>query len=470
MYCKYCGKKISENSKFCSYCGRSLIRTKSDKTVNEYTVERAEGKHEVVSAKPSVCLEANLNSDNIEKKTIIETLEDSGCLNDFCSRLHFVEDSDKSYTSSVLRIEKSADALFQQACEFAKNNEFEKAIAFFEGAAEQGHSDAIASLATIYIDGQVVKQNFDKGFMYLYKGLKNGNIYLINYLGTLYLEGKGVAKDYEKAFKSFSIAAEKCYSYALLNLANCFEHGYGTKIDINEAVNCYLRVLKGDFDNDVKELADAEIQKYTNHPAVLYTLAQACISVEDFEKSDIARYIELLEKSANGGFAKAQYELGKMYECGFLVERDVENAKEWLGKAAAQGDEGAIYSMQYLTNPDFLSSKKTTVNRTKYKYKGKVYFRKYLALVIVKDFVIQHPEATLESLNEIFTVENKWGWDFVFFYHFNEGFVEDDYFFGEPIVLGNGDKIIVAKCSDYFITNGFRNVANQYGFDIEEVV
>ena len=269
----------------------------------------------------------------------------------------------QSDTGEDKKKKENAEDLFQQACEFARNNEFEKAIPFFEQAAKQGHDGAIESLATIYIDGQGVQQNFDKGLKYLQKGVNNGDVYLINYLGTLYLEGKGVPKDYEQAFTSFGIAAENGYPFGLINLAHCFEQGYGTEIDIDEAVNCYLEVLDGDFDDTAKEIANKEIQKYENHPAVLYNLSQKCISLDDYEKSDTKRYIELLGKSAKGGFAKAQYELGKMYECGLHVEKDIEKAKEWLEKAAKQGHEEAIYSIKYLTNPDFFKRKNEAKNK-----------------------------------------------------------------------------------------------------------
>ena len=381
-------------------------------------------------------------------------------------------EQNQSDTNEDKRMKENVETLFQQACEFARNNEFEKAIPFFEQAAEQGHDGAIESLAIIYIDGQGVKQNLDKGLKYLQMGVNNGDVYLINYLGTLYMEGKGVPKDYEQAFTSFSIAAENGYPYALINLADCFEQGHGTEIDIDEAVNCYLEVLDGDFDDDVKELANMKIKKYKNHPAVLYNLSQKCISLDDYEKSDTKRYIELLEKSAKGGFANAQYELGKMYESGLHVEKDTEKAKEWIEKAAKQGHEEAIYTLQYMTNPKSFDKGKTIVNKTKYRYKGKTLFRKYLALEVIKDFVVKHPEATLKSLNETFTVQNKWGFDFEFFFPYDKAIVnheENDYYFNEPIKLGNGEVIAVKKCSDFTIVNGFKDIAVQYGFDIEEV-
>ena len=363
----------------------------------------------------------------------------------------------------------NVDALFQQGCEFARNNEFEKSIPFFEKAAEQGHDGAIASLATIYINGQGVRQDLDKGLKYLQQGVNNGDVYLINYLGTLYLEGKGVPKDYEQAFTSFAIAAENGYPYALINLADCFEQGHGTEIDIDEAVNCYLEVLDGDFDDDVKELANTEIKKYENHPAVLYHFSQKYV----LEEPNQEKYVELLEKSAANGYPPAQYELGKNLEVGIGgFEKDVEKAKEWIEKAAEQGHEGAVYTLQYMTNPNFFDKGKTVVNKTKYRYKGKTLFRKYLALEVIKDFVAQHPEATLESLNETFTVQNKWGFDFEFIYSYDEVIVkqkEYNYYFDEPIRLGNGDVVAVKICSDFTIVNGFKDIAVQYGFDIQEV-
>ena len=45
----------------------------------------------------------------------------------------------------------NAQEIFKNGCEFARKNEFDKAIPFFEKAAEFGHLGAIASLATIYI-------------------------------------------------------------------------------------------------------------------------------------------------------------------------------------------------------------------------------------------------------------------------------------------------------------------------------
>ncbi len=391
------------------------------------------------------------------------------------------------------KMDKEPESLFQTACEFTINNEVDKAIPLFEKADKLGHQDAAAWLASIYIQGNGVDVNYQKGLPYLEKSVNQGNPYCINLLGTLYSEGKGLPQDYEQAFISFSIAAEKGEPYALLNLADCYINGNGTEVDIEEAIYCYFKILTGEYEDGIKKLALEDLAKYeyipiireflVNYdakaeysevsPRLLYELAQKCISLEDFEKSDIKKYKELLEESAQGGYAEAQYELGKMLETGIEgFEKDIEKSKEWIEKAADQGHYGAIYTLQYMTNPHFFDNIKTVVNKTKYKYKGKVLFRKYLALEIIKDFVSQHPEATLKSLNEIFTVKNKWGFDVEFIYPYDEVIIkrqEYNYYFNEPITLGNGEIIAILICSDFFIVNSFKNIAVQLGFDIGEV-
>lgn len=37
MYCRQCGKMISDNSHFCQYCGIEFIETKLDKSENIIT-------------------------------------------------------------------------------------------------------------------------------------------------------------------------------------------------------------------------------------------------------------------------------------------------------------------------------------------------------------------------------------------------------------------------------------------------
>lgn len=57
---------------------------------------------------------------------------------------------------------------------------------------------------------------------------------------------------------------------------------------------------------------------------------------DDPAKADYAAALELFEKSAKSGYAKAQYRLGRMYENGLGVEIKLDVALAWYRLAAAQ--------------------------------------------------------------------------------------------------------------------------------------
>jgi hypothetical protein len=127
------------------------------------------------------------------------------------------------------------------------------------------------------------------------------------------------------------------------------------------------------------------------------------------------------------------------------------------------------YVLEYLSNRKPFTN---PINTTKFKFKGKVYPRKNFVLAIAKEYISQHHDATLESLNNDFRVKNKWGWPFEFFYDYDEVIkrgLELHTFFEDAILLKNGQRIVVTCCSDYFIVNNFKDKAIQYGFDIEVV-
>lgn len=52
-------------------------------------------------------------------------------------------------------------------------------------------------------------------------------------------------------------------------------------------------------------------------------------------------------KLAEKGNAEAQFKVGEMYETGFGVKKDMAQAKLWVEKAAAQGNEAASYKLLY---------------------------------------------------------------------------------------------------------------------------
>lgn len=78
--------------------------------------------------------------------------------------------------------------------------------------------------------------------------------------------------------------------------------------------------------------------------------------------NDLAKALEWYEKSAELGFAPAQYRVGNFYEKGFGGERDLTKAKTWYQMSAAQGNAAAMHNLAVLLangpdgTPDFTSA------------------------------------------------------------------------------------------------------------------
>lgn len=71
-------------------------------------------------------------------------------------------------------------------------------------------------------------------------------------------------------------------------------------------------------------------------PEALFKLGRAYERGEGVER-DLQRALELYRKAADQGYGKAQHNLGAMYANGRGVEKDATTAVEWLRKAADQG-------------------------------------------------------------------------------------------------------------------------------------
>ena len=74
-----------------------------------------------------------------------------------------------------------------------------------------------------------------------------------------------------------------------------------------------------------------------------FSRAMAAYRVADYDTA-----LSEFRPLAEGGMAAAQYRLGAMYENGRGVPRDLDQARDWYTRAAAQGYSGALYSLGYV--------------------------------------------------------------------------------------------------------------------------
>lgn len=75
---------------------------------------------------------------------------------------------------------------------------------------------------------------------------------------------------------------------------------------------------------------------------------QCRIGLKYYESKKYAKAVKWYRKSAERGYAEAQYRLGFLYEYGRGVPKDIKEAHSWYKKAAAQGDISAKTALKYL--------------------------------------------------------------------------------------------------------------------------
>ena len=152
-----------------------------------------------------------------------------------------------------------------------------------------GNPDVWFQLGAAYSFGDGVTQNFSQAGAWYMRASKEGHAASRNNLAIRYENGEGMAKDPEEAFKWYQMAATQGYADAQLRMYEFLKQGKGCEVDL-------------------------------------------------------PRGFSYLAKSANQGLCEAQFTLGMSYRRGD-PEKNLDKAKLWLEKAAAQNDGEAYYEL-----------------------------------------------------------------------------------------------------------------------------
>ncbi|KAK3710545.1 hypothetical protein QZH41_009365 [Actinostola sp. cb2023] len=116
----------------------------------------------------------------------------------------------------------------------------ERALRYFQQAADAGNSNAMAFLGKMYSEGgHNVKQDNKTAFKWFKKAADQGNPIGQSGLGLMYMLGRGVEKDYEKAFTFFKQAAEQGWVDGHLQIGTMYYHGLGVRRDYKMAIKFF---------------------------------------------------------------------------------------------------------------------------------------------------------------------------------------------------------------------------------------
>ncbi len=219
-------------------------------------------------------------------------------------------------------------------------DDIDSAISFFEMAGDAGYADSYELLGRIYVLGNLVQADPNKGLVCFQKAADMGNGQSMANIGYLYRSGTGVEQDTEKAIEWYEKAGMAGESTGFQWLGDMYKEGYGVDVDYVKAEEYYEKAA---------ELGAAEAVTLIG---CLYEDGGHGLT------ADYAKAKECYEKAADMGDAAAYCNLGMMYFSGNGVDIDLDKAYEYLDKSAELGNETAINNIKGMVKDGIFTKEK----------------------------------------------------------------------------------------------------------------
>ncbi|KAI0273866.1 hypothetical protein BC834DRAFT_816333 [Gloeopeniophorella convolvens] len=225
-----------------------------------------------------------------------------------------------------------------------------RAAAFYRKAASLGDTAAMYKLGMILLQGALGEaRNPREAIGWLRRAAEQAdeeNPHALHELALLHENTTGhiVPHDPLQAKELFSRAAYLGYTQSQYKLGQCYEFGtIGCQVDPRRSIAWYTKAAE-------KGNAEAELAL----SGWYLTGSEGVLKQSDSEAYLWAR------RAANKGLAKAEYAVGYYAEVGIGIKQDVEFAKRWYMRAAAQGNKRA---MNRLTEMKRQGNKRSNVVR-----------------------------------------------------------------------------------------------------------
>jgi len=260
----------------------------------------------------------------------------------------------------------------------------QEGLVWLEKAAGKGYLFAAKKLGDIYFEGKVVEKNIKRAIEWYEKGANDRNSDALLKLGEMCFSGENGEQNYEKAFTYFEKSANCRHAGACKRMGDCYYLGLGVAKDLNKALELYKRAAIWDdmdfygaksnlalmyaketpFKNDREAvIALRHVYNYTENPEIFYETAKRHLVGYDFRdaehtyecyviRQDLEEAAYDFNKAAEMGHLPSCYEYGKCLFEGIGVEKNTEQAKIWLKKAAYGGDKSARDALKKYFNED----------------------------------------------------------------------------------------------------------------------
>ena len=362
MFCKFCGKQLKDNARFCSGCGKPCNPEEKQSApaepiaapaiAQQAVSEEPEQQPEPTPAQPALAEQPVLAADPLppQQEEIVaepptpmpaepikaETPEPDAALMQRAENgdaQAMLELADWYYDGIGGRPERNLAAYWYQRSAEAgdttamfklgycynygegRAQDLPKAVYWYQKAAEAGRADAMYKLGNCYADGQGVEQDLGQAVYWHRKGAEAGGADSMNDLGIYCLCGDG---DPAQSFDWFQRAAQAGSLTAMVNLAKFYAAGVGTAQDYAMAAYWFQKAAEAGSADGMYNLG------------IYYGKGQGV-------EQDYGKAFYWYQKAAEAGRAAAMHNLGVFYDEGQGVAQNYGEAVHWYKKAAEAG-------------------------------------------------------------------------------------------------------------------------------------
>lgn len=207
-----------------------------------------------------------------------------------------------------------------------------EAFNWYLKASEMDHGPAQLSLAYCYKSGIGCDQNMGHSIFWFEKAANNGIPLAQNIMGSfceLGIQDSIIPKDAKAAVEWYKKAAAQDLTYAICNLALCYEKGNGVE-------QCHLTAFKL-----------YESAAFKGHPRAMDKLGlcyfEGIGTIADRELATL-----WFKRSAESGYALGMLHYGESLETGSGIERSTSDALTWYQLAISKGRKEAIDKLRCL--------------------------------------------------------------------------------------------------------------------------
>ena len=165
--------------------------------------------------------------------------------------------------------------------------------------------------------------------------------------------------DFQQAYKEFSYVAQVKPMYSV-GLAMLYEFGWGVERDVDKA--CQLCEQSYKAGNEAAVVSYYEILWRQNH-SVPQPDGFAQYMLKWFSQEGFMAGLEDLKKSAEAGYAPAQYELGVLYMQGKLGKNKGQETFEWFKKGADQKYLPSMHNLGFIIQLKCMDPVRGDVNK-----------------------------------------------------------------------------------------------------------